>query len=245
MAVPCSRLFFGGGCEIACTPCLKIKNKNEMAHSHTETKPSGPRIRLGWPQGPGSLLCSSAGKRGRVVVLPSCSTHSLRLLGWWWGQQWHFAGEATSLWWKFTPQSWYPAAFGETAAGFHLPRPRPRLCSFSHFALQCGSDSPRPKMSGSGSFRLHFKKLFIYVFIYFWASTSSPGPQSTLCWNRVFVLLWLEDGTKANEQDALPGRAVSRLGAPDAGGSPTASLPTCGVSERIQVNSFCFLFSTT
>lgn len=156
MGVPCSRLRLWqrvGNCTYS---LLQNQEQEQICSFPDRKKPPAPRNRLWWPQGPGSLLCSSAGKQGRVVELLLYSR--CHFLACCWGQEWHFAGEATFLWQKFTLQSWYPTTFGETATGFHLSKPCPKLFSLSPLALQCKNDSPSPKISGNGRLRMCLKK---------------------------------------------------------------------------------------
>lgn len=155
MGVPCSRLrlWWRVG---NCTYSLLQNEEQEQIYSFPDRKkPPAPRNGPWWPQGPGSLLCSSVGEQERAVLLlyPRCDFPAC-----WWGQEWHSEGEATFLWQNIIPQSWYPTAFGETATGFHLSKPCPKLFSLSPLTLQCKNDSPSPKTSGNGRLRMCLKK---------------------------------------------------------------------------------------
>lgn len=151
----------GGVWEIACTPCSRVKNKNKSAFSQTEKSHQHPETDRDGPKEQAPSCAALLGGKGGCCCCPTPAVISW-LAG---GGRKHFADEAAFLWQKIIPQSWYPAAFGETATGFHLSKPCPKLFSLSPVALQCKNDSPSPKIPGNGRFRMcikQTKKSFIY-----------------------------------------------------------------------------------
>lgn len=201
MGVPCSRprlWWWVGNCM---HPLFQNQEREQTCSFLERKKATSTQKQTWWPHKPGSLLCSSAGKERRVVLLPYSRCNFLAC---WWGQEWHFVGEATFLWQKMIPQSWYPTAFGETTTGFHLSKPCPKLFSLWPLVLQWKNDSPSPKISGNGRFRMAVKKeLYLLIYLFFsWADISSPGPQIALCGNSGFVLLWLKYRKWVNKWDA-------------------------------------------
>lgn len=125
------------------------------SHQHPETDHDSPK-----DQAP-SCAALLGSKRGW------CCCPTPGVVSWLAGEgRKHFAGEATFFWQKIIPQSWYPAAFGETATGFHLSKLWPKLFILSHLALQCKNDSPSPKISGNNRFRMclkQIKKLYLLI----------------------------------------------------------------------------------
>lgn len=78
-----------------CMCSLLQHQEQEQNCSFTERKE--PSVVRNSEQRPASLLCSSAGKRGNMVLLPCSRCPPLGLLGRRWQKEWHFADETTTL----------------------------------------------------------------------------------------------------------------------------------------------------